>query len=311
MNAIKGYKVFNSDWTCRGFQYKVGETFTHNGNIEMCGKGFHFCQKASDCFNYYDFNSNNKVAEVEAIGLVETRGNKSVTDKITIVREVSWQELLTIVNEGHDCTGLCNTGNRNTGDCNTGDRNTGNCNTGNCNTGNWNTGNRNTGNCNTGNRNTGNRNTGDRNTGDWNTGNWNTGNRNTGNRNTGDCNTGDWNSSNYSTGFFNNKQQPIYMFNQPIEIRRENIYSIKGFQILRWNFENSWWVYSENMTEKEKATHPEHETTGGYLKTVDFKTACGMMWKKLDNEERAAVIEIPNFDADVFKDITGIDIKNN
>ncbi len=65
------------------------------------------------------------------------------------------------------------------------------------------------------------------------------------------------------------------------------------------------------MTEKEKATHPEHETTGGYLKTVDFRTACSMMWKKLDNEERAAVIEIPNFDADVFKDITGIDIKNN
>ena len=336
MNAIKGYKVFNSDWTCRGFQYKVGETFTHNGNIEMCGKGFHFCQKASDCFNYYDFNSNNKVAEVEAIGLVETRGNKSVTDKIRIVREVSWQELLTIVNEGHDCTGLCNTGDWNTGDCNTGNCNTGDCNTGNrntgdhntgdwntgnWNTGNWNTGNRNTGNCNTGNRNTGNRNTGDWNTGDcntgdcntgnWNTGDCNTGNRNTGNRNTGNRNTGDWNSSNYSTGFFNNKQQPIYMFNQPIEIRRENIYSIKGFQILRWNFENSWWVYSENMTEKEKATHPEHETTGGYLKTVDFKTACGMMWKKLDNEERAAVIEIPNFDADVFKDITGIDIKNN
>ena len=286
MNAIKGYKVFNSDWTCRGFQYKVGETFIHDGNIEMCGKGFHFCQKASDCFNYYGFNSNNKVAEVEAIGLVETCGNKSVTDKITIVREVSWQELLTIVNEGHDCTGLCNTGDWNTGDWNTG---------------NWNTGNRNTGDCNTGNRNTG----------DCNTGNRNTGNCNTGDCNTGDWNTGDWNSSNYSTGFFNNKQQPIYMFNQPIEIRRENIYSIKGFQILRWNFENSWWVYSENMTEKEKATHPEHETTGGYLKTVDFKTACGMMWKKLDNEERAAVIEIPNFDADVFKDITGIDIKNN
>ncbi len=301
MNAIKGYKVFNSDWTCRGFQYKVGETFTHNGNIEMHCKGFHFCQKASDCFNYYDFNSNNKVAEVEAIGLVETRGNKSVTDKIRIVREVSWQELLTIVNEGHDCTGLCNTGNCNTGNRNTGDCNTGDCNTGNRNTGDWNTGNRNTGLCNTGNWNTGNWNTGDCNTGDCNTGNWNTGNRN----------TGDWNSSNYSTGFFNNKQQPIYMFNQPIEIRRENIYSIKGFQILRWNFENSWWIYSENMTEKEKATHPEHETTGGYLKTVDFRTACSMMWKKLDNEERAAVIEIPNFDADVFKDITGIDIKNN
>ena len=75
--STKGYKVFNPDWTCRGFQYKIGETFIHNGNIEMCGKGFHFCQKASDCFTYYNFDSNNKVAEVEAIGLVETDGDKS------------------------------------------------------------------------------------------------------------------------------------------------------------------------------------------------------------------------------------------
>ena len=34
---IKGYKVFNHDWTCRGFQYEVGKTFKHDGNIEMCG----------------------------------------------------------------------------------------------------------------------------------------------------------------------------------------------------------------------------------------------------------------------------------
>src|SRR5574344_517072 len=153
--GIKGFKVFNPDWTCRGFQYEVGKTFVHNGNIEMCGKGFHFCQKASDCFNYYNFDSDNKVAEVEAIGLVETNDDKSVTDEIVIVREISWQELLTLVNVGKDCTGLNNTG----------DRNTGNWNTGNWNTGDWNTGNRNTGNYNTGNRNTGN----------WNTGDWNTG----------------------------------------------------------------------------------------------------------------------------------------
>lgn len=34
---IKGYKVFNPDWTCRGFQYEVGKTFKHDGNIKMCG----------------------------------------------------------------------------------------------------------------------------------------------------------------------------------------------------------------------------------------------------------------------------------
>ena len=48
--SIKGYKVFESDWTCRGFQYEVGKTFKHDGNIEMCGAGSHFCRKTSDCF---------------------------------------------------------------------------------------------------------------------------------------------------------------------------------------------------------------------------------------------------------------------
>ena len=233
MAAIKGYKVFNPDWTCRGFQYKVGETFVHNGNIEVCGSGFHFCRKASDCFNYYDFNSNNKVAEVEAIGLVETRDDKSVTDKIKIVREIEWQELLTIVNEGNNCTGLCNSGDYNSGDCN---------------------------------------------------------------------------STNYSTGFLNSEQQPIYMFNQPTNMQREEVYNLAGIQILNRNFKNSWWIYSENMSAEERAAHPEHEATGGYLKTVDFKTACKMMWESLNNEEKETVKAIPNFDAEVFESITGISV---
>ena len=289
--SIKGFKVFNSDWTCRGFQYKVGETFIHNGNIEMCGAGFHFCRKASDCFNYYNFNSQNKVAEVEALGLVETQEDKSVTDKIKIIREIEWSELLTIVNDGKNCTGLKNTGDWNTGNRNTGDRNTGDRNTGDCNTGN-----RNTGDCNTGNRNTGNWNTGDWNTGDWNTGNWNT----------GDCNTGNWNTTNYSTGFFNSVEQNIFLFNKPTSMSRNEIHSLKGIQILDWNFENSWWIYSVNMSDDEKKSNPTYETTGGYLKTVDFKTACKMMWENLSENERQEVMKLPNFDSNIFYEITGI-----
>ena len=244
--SIKGFKVFNPDWTCRGFQYKVGETFVHNGNIEMCGAGFHFCRKASDCFNYYNFNSQNKVAEVEALGLVETQGDKSVTDKIKIIREIEWSELLTIVNDGKNCTGLQNTGNRNTGNCNTGDRNTGN------------------------------------------------------------CNTGDWNSTNYSTGFFNSVEQNIFLFNKPTSMSRDKICSLKGIQILNWNFENSWWIYSVNMSDDEKKSNPTYETTGGYLKTVDFKTACKMMWENLSENERQEVMKLPNFDSNIFYEITGI-----
>ena len=299
--SIKGFKVFNPDWTCRGFQYKVGETFVHNGNIEMCGAGFHFCQKASDCFNYYNFNSQNKVAEVEALGLVETQEDKSVTDKIKIIREIEWSELLTIVNDGKNCTGLKNTGDCNTGNCNTGNWNTGNCNTGNWNTGNWNTGDCNTGNCNTGKCNTGNWNTGNWNTGDCNTGNWNTGDWNTGN-----WNTGDWNTTNYSTGFFNSVEQNIFLFNKPTSMSRNEIHSLKGIQILDWNFENSWWIYSVNMSDDEKKSNPTYETTGGYLKTVDFKTACKMMWENLSENERQEVMKLPNFDSNIFYEITGI-----
>ena len=62
------------------------------------------------------------------------------------------------------------------------------------------------------------------------------------------------------------------------------------------------------MTDTEKAEHPEHEKTGGYLKTIPFKDACILMWDKLDDDEKKAVTEMPNFDADVFEEITGIKV---
>ena len=283
---MKGYKVFNPDWTCRGFKYEVGQTYKHDGDIGVCKSGFHFCRVAADCFGYYNFDPNNKVAEVEAVGLVESDETKSVTNEMKIIREIPWNELLTIVNTGKGCTGMMNTGNRNTGNRNTGNRNTGDWNTGDWNTGNWNTGNRNTGDCNTGNRNTG----------DW----------NTGNRNTGDCNTGDWNTGNRNTGFFSTITPKMTLFEKPTDMTYDEVMDIKGIKILNWNYENNWWIYSENMSEEEKATHPEHETTGGYLKSVPFKEACAIMWSNLTDKEKEEVRRIPNFDADIFEKITGI-----
>ena len=104
MRVVKGYKVFNADWTCRGFQYVVGETFEEDVIPSCCNKGFHFCTKASDCFSYYQFDSNNKVAEVEAIGKIDTNpvDSKCCTNKIRIVRELSWDEVLEIVNTGEN-----------------------------------------------------------------------------------------------------------------------------------------------------------------------------------------------------------------
>ena len=269
IKGVKGFKVFRPDWTCSPNgstkQYTCPGKFEEEGELEVCGHGMHFCQTAADCFNYYDFNSDNKVAEVIAYGEVLTDGNKSCTDKLEIVREIAWDEVLHIVNIGKNCTG-----NRNTGDCNTG---------------NWNTGDRNTGNCNTGN--------------------WNTGDRNT-----GDCNTGDWNKSSYNTGCFMTEEQKIMFFNKSSDWSYSDWLSSEARKLLNQIPQNViGWIYSEDMTDEEKAENPTHETTGGYLKVLD-ESECGQLWwRGLSDRKKEVIKTMPNFDADIFYQCTGINIK--
>ena len=305
-NVVHGFKVFRSDWTCspngNTKQYTCPGKFEEEGELVVCFHGMHFCQTAADCFNYYSFDSNNKVAEVIAYGEVQTEDDKSCTDKLEIVREIPWDEVLRIVNIGKNCTGRCNTGDWNTGNCNTGNCNAGNRNTGNRNTGDWNTGDRNTGN-----RNTGNGNTGDGNTGDGNTGNRNTGNGNTGDSNTGDWNTGDWNKSSFNTGCFNTKEQKIRLFNKPSSMTyREWIDSDARYLLNQIPKNVVEWVHKEDMTDTEKAAHPTYETTGGYIKVLD-ESECGQLWwNALTDYQKNIIKGIPNFDADIFFQCTGI-----
>lgn len=102
MVEIKGYKVFNPDWTCRDKQCACPGIFEEDVNPDVCNCGMHFCKNAADCFNYYSFDSENKVAEVVALGDVMEDGDKCATNKLQIVREVSWAELLSIINTGKD-----------------------------------------------------------------------------------------------------------------------------------------------------------------------------------------------------------------
>ena len=93
-----GYKGFNDDMTCRDFQYEVGQTYEMDGEIKPCSRGFHFCRKMADVFNYYGGESC-RYAEVEALGKVADDGSKSVTDKLRIVRELSKAEASEIMFE--------------------------------------------------------------------------------------------------------------------------------------------------------------------------------------------------------------------
>ena len=271
MNEVRGFKVFNPDWTCRGFQYEVGKIFEEDVEPSCCDRGFHFCENAADCFNYYSFNPDNKVAEVIAYGDIVRGDDKCCTNKIKIVREIPWQELLTIVNTGKSCTGLCNTGNRNTGDWNTGD---------------WNTG-------------------------DWNTGNCNTGNCNTGNRNTGNRNTGDWNKSSFNTGCFNTEESTIMLFNKPSKwTYRDWLNSDARYLLNQIPKDVVEWVYEEDMTDEEKVAYPTYKTTGGYLKVLDESECAQIWWDGLSEADRNKIKSIPNFDIEIFEQCTGIEIES-
>ena len=253
--VIRGFKVFNPDWTCRNKQYTCPGAFEEDVTPSVCDRGMHFCKKAADCFNYYSFNPENKVAEVIALAerTVED-GDKCATNYLEIVREISWQEVLEIVNTGKGCTGLCNSGNRNSGDCNSGD---------------W----------------------------------------NSGNRNSGDCNSGDWNKCSFSNGCFNTVEPKIYLFNKPSDwTYRDWLNSDARYLLNQIPGDVLEYVWFEDMTDEKKTAHPEAKTTGGYLKQLDNSECGSIWWRGLNDYEKSIIKAIPNFDKEIFKEITGVDV---
>nr|DAV83385.1 MAG TPA: hypothetical protein [Bacteriophage sp.] len=82
------YKAFNPDFTCKGKQYEENTTYEENGN-EICEAGvMHYCENPFDVLDYYPLvNENGEIsefAEVEPLGKVFKRENKSATNKLHI-----------------------------------------------------------------------------------------------------------------------------------------------------------------------------------------------------------------------------------
>ena len=143
-------------------------------------------------------------------------------------------------------------------------------------------------------------NTGYLNTGDWNTGDWNTGNRNTGDRNTGDWNTGDRN-----TGYLNTIEPIDYLFfNKPCSTPRDELDFPQFFY-----FDLTEWIYEADMTDKEKEEFSTYKTTGGYLKKKKYKEAWREAWDKATEEDKKKCLTLPNWDNEIFKEISGIDVE--
>lgn len=300
MKSRKGYKVFNPGWTCRGFQYKVGKTYKETGELEICQNGFHFCKQITDCFNYYGFSPNNKVAEIVALGDIIEGTDKCCTNKIKILREITWEEVLEMSNIGKFCTGRGNTGNKNSGSWNTGGHNRGHLNSGSYNSGHHNTGNSNSGSNNAGDLNDGYRNTGNSNQGNFNSGHSNSGQYNSGDKNKGSYNTGDFNAGHFNTGNFNNGDFNVGDYNNAANTI--GCFNTKNQRLKFFDKET-------DMTLEQWRTSEAKRLLDYIVITSDSFAESNKKWNELTKDEKSTIMNIPNFDAEKFELITKIRVE--
>ena len=72
------------------------------------------------------------------------------------------------------------------------------------------------------------------------------------------------------------------------------------FNLTKWRY----------YTDEEKARDERKRLIGGELITIPYKEACANWWASLSDEDKAIIKTMPNFDADIFYEITGIDATN-
>lgn len=96
------------------------------------------------------------------------------------------------------------------------------------------------------------------------------------------------------------------MFNKPTKLKWNEIDHphFAEFYLCKW-------IAESEMTDEEKKADPQFYVRGGYLKEYEYKEAWANFWKDTDEENRKKFLNLPNFDAEVFKEITGIDVKES
>ena len=69
------------------------------------------------------------------------------------------------------------------------------------------------------------------------------------------------------------------------------------------------WTSLDEMTDEEKAAHPEAEVTGGYMKKVDNTQKRQEWWERLSSEKKQEIQHLANLDKEIFKEITEKDVR--
>lgn len=94
MEKIIGYKVFDKNLQCRGFQYEVGKEYTAEGEIECCKNGFHFCENPLELLRNVPTKIDRRYCKVEGDGETDYYDGKIAVSHIKILEEVGIEDLI-------------------------------------------------------------------------------------------------------------------------------------------------------------------------------------------------------------------------
>ena len=92
------------------------------------------------------------------------------------------------------------------------------------------------------------------------------------------------------------------MFNKETDMTWKEWRNSEAYDILT-RITKSEWIWYSDMTEEEKKKYKSAETCDGYLKEIERKAGTKEWWKSLEMHEKATIIQLPNFDLDIFNDI--------
>ena len=128
---------------------------------------------------------------------------------------------------------------------------------------------------------------------------------NSGSYNSGNRNSGSYNSGSYNSGLFNTNEPSVRIFNIDTNLKRSQI------DIPYVNLKINEWIPESRMTEQQKIDDENFHVKKGTLIKRTYKEAWSLYWGEASEEDKNTFKNLPNFDPEIFEEITGINVSSD